>query len=350
VISPLSAATALLVLSRTSRGKTAQALEDAIGLPTESNPVGAATLLRSVLADVPAEDAVSASALWISSNVPLEKSFVLAPTDADLIRLQGSEGQQKERMARWVRERSRGLIQDSGSAPSEGGFTITNVVYFKGTWTQPFLPSMTVTKPFYGLGAVHQDAKIMVREEMTSEYWADKSLQAVRMSFNQGLDYVVFIGRNREHVASIWKHLQKYDAPKSVERLLRGDGFQRREVIVELPKVSVSATENLLPLLPQLNLGALVDRQADYTRISAQKTGIAGADQQARLDIDEKGAVAAAFTHITTMPTLCRRCPATPRPQPIRFIVDRPYVAFLVNRRYPEWPVMVAQVDQLPLH
>ena len=106
-------------------------------------------------------------------------------------------------------------------------------------------------------------------------------------------------------------------------------GATRQSVALSLPKFRQRAGFGLIPVLRQLGVEDAFTGAADFSGITPQeRLFISAVVHQAYIDVDEQGTEAAAATAIGMRPMALRR-----EPDPIRMVVDRPFLFAITTRR-----------------
>jgi serpin B len=99
---------------------------------------------------------------------------------------------------------------------------------------------------------------------------------------------------------------------------------------LSLPRFHLDADAELTPVLKKLGMPTAFSDGADFSRITtATPLVIAFVKHAADFTVDEAGTVAAAATVVGVVPVSAER----PRPDPIVFNVNRPFLFFLRDDR-----------------
>jgi serpin B len=220
----------------------------------------------------------------------------------------------------WVKDRTRGLIPTVlEDTPGDAGLAAVNALYFKDRWKAPFDPAGTRDEKFHVSGGksievpmMHSDGRFAFRQ--------DGRFVAVELSYASA-DYELVIVTSK-------------DAPLGVSEFagvagwLGGRGFEMHEGEVAMPRFSASGSEDLLPAVDALGLGAARKAPGALKGFSAASQTISRVVQKTELRINEEGTEAAAATAVTTTRS------AMPSPaQYVKMIVDKPFVFALRDKR-----------------
>src|SRR3954471_4180560 len=170
-LSPFSLSTALAMTADGARGETARQMASVLRFPFGQDRLNAAfaSLIRSVRPGD--EDAArgeqlrTANALWGQRGYQFLPEFVATlrgPFEATFDELDFRHAVEEARSTinTWAEDKTRGKIQDliaPGFLDSSTRLVLTNAVYFKGSWSQPFHTERTQDEDF------HLDADKTVR-------------------------------------------------------------------------------------------------------------------------------------------------------------------------------------------
>jgi serpin B len=220
---------------------------------------------------------------------------------------------------RWVNQSTRGKIPRLLGAPLDSsiGMLVTNAVYFKGRWLDPFTKASTRARGFTLSSGRRVEVPMMARTG-TLGYRRAPGYQMVRLPYRAGR-------------AAMYIVLP--DSGLTVEELagrLDGEGWppslthsSAQRVHLVLPKFRAELSADLTQDTRALGRGLAFDSTADFTGIASRRTAermwIGGIIQKVFVEIDEEGTEAAAVTGVL-IPV--RKGEITPIP----FVVDRPFL------------------------
>ena len=342
-ISPYSLLSALALLSRAADGRTLRGLEQhstlipdklvAERLPLRSDPVRASELLSFAIQNPGAGNILrSANGLWLAEDVLVQDEFELAPLDAEQMTLPATSTEVLEVINQWVSDKTRGFIPSIlDTIDEQTRLILTNALYFKGQWLKSFNPEDTAREPFRLANGSTDDVEMMRSEDYVLPHWKQGPFEAVRLPFYGGrIEYVVLTTTEPMAPAEILSELNSASASGGNDTLgsiLRGDNSVLRRGLVAIPRHQVDSSIDLAPSLQQLGLAEPFDTCADFSRLSDERLSVDQVAHRARLDVSEEGAEAAAATAITGVRS------ALPAPEPgLEFVLDRPFVSFLVSQ------------------
>jgi serine protease inhibitor len=340
IVSPAGTVLALAMALAGAGGETAEAMRRTLGVPGAAPDEldALAARVRSALVSRPhvswaPEDAgvelSTASALWARAGVPLGDGFVRRAREhyaAHVEALDFDSPAAAERMNGWVREQTRGRI-DAIVGPSilpNVVLYLMSAVYFKAGWESVFKEANTRDEPFRTASGelrlhplMHQTASFGYRE--------GDGFRAVRLGYAWSRTAMyVFLPDEGLGLSGLRARL----APERWEEW--SGGFEERWIGLALPRFRVESDLALNEPLAALGMEVAFDEaRADFTGMLAPGVAralgglyISRAKQKTFVSVDEKGTEAAAATSVE----MKTRGFALARPQPIPFVVDRPFL------------------------
>ena len=339
-ISPLSVGVALAVTATAADGRTARAFEQTLGTALRANADSAADRFRSVAGGT-GGPVIVRTALWVPKSLPMRPGFSAKPYDAPITAMPTDSAAAAQQINAWVASATDDKIPLL-VAPSinTSGFVVTNAVYFKGRWLHRFDISKTSRQNFRPAGTKSYKIPMMRQTDLKALYWSSGDLESVRLPFEGGiLEYVILTSKRGSSADSLLTALS--DGPFA-DAIVSGRGYELRQGLVAVPRHRVEFAVELRPTLERLGLNVAFSAGADFSALSDAPLSLDSVQQRALLVVDESGAEAAAATAV-----LATRSVELDKPPPLHFIADRPFVAILVNKEVPEWPIMIALVRDL---
>ena len=320
VISPLSVAIALSMLSNGADGEGRAQLERALyvnGSEEERNAE-----LAALLGDVAAGEDVDvrvAQSMWAQQGFPFRPEYIKRVGETFQATLEEVDLGSQEAAGQidaWVSENTEGLIDeiagDLGLPDAAAVLVLLNATYFHGTWELPFDPEDTKPREFATAGGPVRTPFLTHHDEHFG-YSEDPRRQLLRLPY----------GTKGRFVMDLY-------LPKS--------GVSMDQVIAEIPDDSAPPTPKLeVVAIPKLKLewkreltpalGALGVRQVwmpgSLRRMSpSDATALSTVVHKTYIEVDEKGTKAAAVTGGLVMTSKTFGAPS--------FIADRPY-AFAIR-------------------
>jgi serine protease inhibitor len=296
--------------------KTAIAKALGFGPQQAEDAIAALGAVRAKLAN-PSDTLQSANRIVIAPTTPLNEvlrarleTFGIDYSVADL-----SNPEATAKIDAWVKEVTQGAIPEILGGPIEDvSFVALNALHFKARWKTRFDRELTVTASFKGINGNSSDVAMM---------HLGKAIRAFRQERNQELDFVAVDLPFADQRSSLVV-VTTADRPASAKQFapvadwLSGSGFNLRSGDVALPRFSVSAREDLMPVLDALGLDKA--RHTD-TALQGFAPGAMLSEvlQRTVVEVDEEGAEAAAATSASMSRSL-------EADDAIHMVVDKPFI------------------------
>ena len=340
--SPFSISTALAMTGAGARGETARQMSEVLRLDLSGDATHAAVgaLLADlngrtlaprvhddpVRGDKPFELAI-ANALWGQEGYPFEASFVelgRARYGAALLLLDflGAPEESRRRINRWVEERTNDRIRDlirAGDLTPDARLVLTNAIYFKSVWREPFQKEATRDQPFHTAAGEVAEVPTMRRTDSLEAMDAG-DLDVVKLPYGgRAASMVLLVPKEKNGLAAIEARIDAAALTAWVR------GCKPESIDLSLPRFKFSSRFVLNGVLQALGMtDAFEPLAADFKGISPTGDLFLGfVIHQAFVDVDEKGTEAAAATAVGM-----RAASAPPPPRVVK--VDRPFL-FLIR-------------------
>lgn len=350
VVSPASAVVALSMLAEGARGDTALTLDDVLGASGQDRTDAVNALLASLdaydgdPAQVRADELPEKPLVHVANQVVLDDEAevhepylesLAAGYGAGVLHTDLGTSSGVVPLSEWVRFHTGGLIEESAIEPDvDLRLVLQNAVLFAARWEAPFDVGDTAPSPFTLRGGDTVDVESLRLTE-TWAYAEDDGWRAVRLPYVKGFHADVVLPPEGVDPASV--------APEQLLALREAlDAAPGQTVALTLPTLDVPADDPLdfRPALSAAGLGGLLDSVTppNLRGISDDKLYVSQAWQQALLQVDAEGTVAAAVTEIGVAEDA-----ASGVAESISFRVDRPYV-FSVSADDTGWPLFTAAI------
>jgi serpin B len=213
------------------------------------------------------------------------------------------------------------------------GWVLTDALYLKAAWAQPFDPSSTSAGPFTTASGQHVSAQFMTGGEYRTVSAAGWT--AVSLPYRGGkLAMIALLPGSTSQGCTMptASDLSTMTAAKH--------GAPERAIA--LPKVSLSTNVSMKSLLSELGLGVAFTSSANFTGLSSQACCIGLVEQAATLKVAEQGTVASAATVVGVQASAIEM----PR-HPVEF--NRPYLLVVTDHATGE-PLFLARVANPAAH
>jgi serpin B len=334
-LSPYSISTALALTSAGARGKTAEEMAAVLHFPAvgEVHPA-----LAALMHEVNSGGAkkgyrlYSSNGLWGATGYAFRPEFLKVAKDdygADLTNLDfatDADGARRTINAR-VEQDTQNKIRDliaPGVLMPVTRLVLTNAIYFKGNWEQPFSKNRTKEETFRTAGGAKPKVPLMNRTARFGySEWQD--LQALELPYTgKELCLLVLLPKN-DNLAGLEKTL----TPDRIADI--SAKLSRQEVIVHLPRFKTTAEFELSKPLKDMGMSLAFSDRADFSGMtsSSEALMLSKVLHKAFVEINEEGTEAAAATAVIATPTAA---PARPKAIPV-FRADHPFIYLIRDTR-----------------
>lgn len=334
-LSPGSLSTALAMTYAGARGQTAEQMAQVLhfGLPQEKLHPAFGDLRRAWdFKDKERGYRLSvANRLWGQEGYHFLPAFLAATReyyDAELAQIDFARqtDQARQRINAWVEEQTQGKIQDlipPGALDAMTRLVLTNAIYFKGDWTNPFRKEATQVAPFHISAHQQSDVPLMYRMDHDFRYWAGDGLKVLELPYGKGdLAMLVLLPDEIEGLSAL-------EAKLTADNLSRWQsGLRRQQVRVYMPRFKLTSQFQLADVLKAMGMTrAFTPGEADLTGMSSEEElFLSAVIHKAFVDVNEEGTEAAAATGVAVRATAAILEPAV-------FRADHPFVFLIRDNR-----------------
>ncbi len=330
--SPVNVYLAMAMLAETTDGNSRQQILNLFGADSiEQLRQQASHVWNAHYCEDGQTSLLLANSLWLDENYAFKK-----PT-ADLLanhyfassyRGDLSTKEMNKHLQNWLNDNTGGLLKEQAEtiqfSPSTV-FALASTVYFTASWREEFSENLTKESIFHS-----QKTDIAVP-------FMNKSLNTHMCYWGENFTaiYLYLTGGNR-----MWLILP--DEGYTVAEILESEDYLRMTmdpgawenkgiytIHLSLPKFDVASQTDLCSGMQAMGVTDIFDYTvSDFSPITdTPELFVSKIDHAARVAIDEKGCVGAAFTVIMTEPGT-----APGQPDEINFVLDRPFL-FIVSSR-----------------
>jgi len=283
-----------------------------------------------------------ANAIWGQKDFHFEQGFLdtLAVNyGAGLRLLDYIQDPEKSRQTinDWVSDQTQAKIQDlipQGAIDSDTRLVLSNAIYFKATWLEPFQESRTEDGPFYGLdGEVSQVSLMSTGSDSSYLYYDGDGFQAIALPYVGGEVSMLVLLPDEGNFADFRSSL----VPGTLETILGQMSYQ--PIQLRFPKFEFESEFSLADTLAAMGMPSAFSGTADFSRMTGAKDlFISNVFHKAYVGVDEEGTEAAAATAVVMTLT------AAPL-DPLQLTVDRPFL-FLIRDHQTDTILFLGQVTQ----
>jgi len=337
-ISPLSVYLALAMVENGAGGETKRAMRKALKVPYDVEDDGLKTEAKRVVQMLRLQGGIElaiANALWCNAQIPLAADFVATCEqffDAAARVLDMEDPASAKIINEWIAEKTGGRIDhivDAGGLRGAAAM-VTNAVFFKGQFAEPFPKEKTKVKPFYLVNGATKQVPMMHQAGMDSAYRRGTKCEAAALRYRGGEV------KGYPKVSEIELMLilpEKGIAPEEIlndnlPAVFRGP---QRETVLDLtmPRFTMDFESSMSGALSQMGMGiAFRYPEADFARMGSDLFYISEVVHKARLEVDEEGTVAAAATGMM----VCLAAESLQKPEYKKLVFDRPFAVLLRDR------------------
>lgn len=324
-ISPLSVFLALQMTENGAAGTTRTAMRKVLALPARD----AAQLNASAAALQSALKANNATALTIANALWADKHFTLAP---DFVKLCEStfgaraaslnfvDPKAADEINNWVKTNTNGKIPSivTPDIVKRAAVILTNAVYFAAKWSSEFPDSETADQAFHKSGGGSKTVKLMHHSLLKGAYRSGANFEGAMLFYKESSVFFYALLPQPGHAP---KDLL---ASLDVEHLTAGPS--EFDLDLKLPRFSLDFSASLVADLKKMGMDVAFHYPgADFVPMGSRDFFISDVIHKTRLEVDEKGTVAAAATAV-----IMRAGSAMPKARPKKVLVfDRPFVVLI---------------------
>ena len=271
--------------------------------------------------------------VWIANGAFADRHLDLFPSfsaalrrwlGARVERLDFSDESAAARIDAWVAAETGGAIPRLVSRlDPDDVLVLANAMRFEGEWAHGFDPERTVPAPFHLRSGESPEIPTMHADDLPARYREDDHFQALALPYRGagGFELVIVLPRAGVESPEAFRRLS------SDPTWLGGRGFRRTRGSLALPRLRLDEEAALLPALRAMGLDAVLSDPNAFAGIATPPPMPSRVLHRATLELDERGAEAAAATAVvmTTRAVLAET--------PFDLRVDRPFALALRHRR-----------------
>jgi len=222
----------------------------------------------------------------------------------------------------WVSDQTKERIQDlipQGAINSDTRLVLSNAIYFKATWMEPFEESLTEDGIFYGLSGEEIVTPMMsLGSDASFPYYQGEGFRAVELPYLGGQVSMLVLVPDQGQFASFEESLNA----EKLDQIIGNLAYQ--PIYLNFPKFEFETEISLANILTEMGMPSAFSDTADFSGMTgANDLFISDVFHKAFVSVDEEGTEAAAATAVIMTLT------AAPE-SPLRLEVDRPFL-FLIR-------------------
>ena len=335
-LSPFSVHVALSMARTGARGKTAAAMAKA--LRVEGAPDQLTASARQVLTALKpgVEDGTKvyelavANALWSSPGYPLRDEFTRAlrqgfQVEAREVDFAKNRSAACRTINAWVNDATRGKISeivDAMQLPDLTRLVLTNAIYFKSPWAEPFSKQATKDAPFHVRAGEKLDVPFL-NQVKEFPYWKTDAFQGVELPYaGHELSMVLVIPNEIDGLAAV----EKSFSARTLDEGLKS--ARRTKLFLSMPRFRTEAAFSLGDALVAMGMGDAFSPAADFSGMTEKEAlYVDSVIHKSFIVVDEAGTEAAAATAVAVAAR------AAPPKDPIPVRADRPFLYAIRHAR-----------------
>jgi serine protease inhibitor len=326
-ISPLSVFLALQMAGDGSAAATRAAMWKALALPDRSTDVldRSTREMQSLLLDSDRQGKLNiANALWADRRLTLAPGFAnrcQSVFRAHAASLAFADPGASRQINNWVSENTDGKISDivTPAMVAKATMMLTNAVYFSGAWDESFPPAATERANFHKTDGA-KTVSMMHRARLSGAYRSGDNFEGAMLRYKgSGLSFYALLPRQGKAPKDVLASLDLVH--------LAGTGANA-DLDLKLPRIALNSSDTLGGYLKTMGMEIAFRSGADFSGMGPGKIFLTEVIHKTRLEVDEKGTLAAAATVVTTRAGSARK----QQPPPVKTIVfNRPFVVLIAD-------------------
>ena len=289
VVSPLSVATLISIITHGAEGETLHELTTALGMDT--------TVVESLLPqlELKADSFVSlrmANMLATRPDIPLRKEFTntiarhYPHTVTTVLDLKNAKERQK--IDQWCKQQTEGMIPQI-TDENDTATVLLSAICFEALWEEPFedIPRMSfenIDKSRVLLPGMSRLADMMVEQR--------ERYVSLGLNYRGGRYKMLLLLPNEDE--SIDHVLNDLTATELEWLLKTKEG--NTETLLRMPKFEIRLKQPLIPVLKQMGIRQAFNPQASFGPMSFKPLYFTNVEQQAYIEVNKNGTEASATT------------------------------------------------------
>ena len=342
IYSPLNVYMALSMLAEISDGNSRQQVLDLLNADSiETLRNQAHSIWNANYCDDGVVTSILASSLWMNKDVNYNKETLdLLASNYYTSTFKGEMGSEEYNKAfqSWLNSQTGGLLKDYISNEEMSPDTImalATTIYFKANWDREFYDTETTKDTFHSpTGDVTID---FMKDTITNgTYYWGKNFSVINKSLDQSGSMWFILPDEDVNVDTL---LTDAEVLSFITSNNQWSNQKTVNINLSIPKFDVSSGLDLKEGLKNLGVTDCFDiEKSDFSPLQDEQGCITEATHAARVAIDEKGVIAAAFT------SMMEAGGAMPNADEVDFVADRPFIFVITG--FDGLPLFIGIVNQ----
>ncbi len=327
VYSPLNVYMALCMLAEVSGGNSRNEILAVLGADSmEEVRSQASNLWNSNYSDNGATTSILANSMWLNENIKFKKDTMKTLAEKYYASsYQGTMGSEdfNKKIQDWLNDQTGGLLKEQAAGIKLDPSTVmalASTIYFKGKWSSEFLKNNTKEGKFHtAKGDITCDFMHMT---MMDEYYYGEGFSAVKKNFENAGNMWLILPDEGVTADELIKDGTIVNLP------MKGGTNKSLTINLSMPKFDVSSDFDLKDGLKALGIKDVFDpNKSNFEPMTEEVKNIfvSKVKHAARVQVDEKGCTAAAYTVI-------EECGSAMSPEDeVDFVLDRPFLFVITS-------------------
>ncbi|GMH30058.1 hypothetical protein Nepgr_031901 [Nepenthes gracilis] len=283
--------------------------------------------------------------VWVSKLFPLKPSYrdfikTVENTKVEEVDFQNEAVEEKINL--WAKKATKGLIKNlfsSGTIPKDTISIISNALYFKGDWENPFDASETRNEDFQLLSGQIAQAPFMNQIDDYYDFGSFEGYKVLKMCYKNGTDansLATAINGQQERCFSMYVFLpdEKDGLPNLIENIKFQNLFNEQMKLdtvrispLSIPRFEFSCECELSNIMKMLGLTLPFEHNNELTgMVYGSNFEVTSMLQKSYIETNEEGTEAASAIGMI--------CSASPyKPPPVEFVADHPFM-FIIKEEF----------------
>lgn len=313
ILSPASAKLGLMTLAEATGGRTREELLSALRLPDNAHIIRnvAGQTLAVLKKNVRGTEIDTATRLWARQGLRISHPYAQAlqqyyDSDVQMSDFDNAPAAVND-INNWARQATREKIQsvvDINGIQADTQLLLTSALYFKGRWMKSFNKEKTRQRCFNVPNVGCQNTLFMeVTAKYRYAYIASLDADVIEIPYSDGktsmLVLLPYRNSSNQGLRILIKDLSYIPLSTLLEQL------HETEVYLSIPKFAIESKLDLRAPLERMGIKSLFDYAANLTGIVEENSlRVSSVIQNAKIEVDEDGTVAAAVTGFGIVPLM----------------------------------------------
>ncbi|GAB4310240.1 serpin family protein [Pseudothermotoga elfii] len=271
-----------------------------------------------------------ANSMWLQEGYPFLKEFVeqiqkYYQSWINYVDFANHKDEAREEINKWIEANTNNKIIDLIKPDDIDSLTrlvLTNAIYFKGLWLNPFDPSSTRKESFHISKNEKKEIDMMFKN-IIANYTEDSSVQVLELPYAKNkISMIIVLPKEDKDLGQIEKNIS-LDLFKKWRSSLKPT-----EVNVHIPKFKTECRFNLKQTLMSMGIVDAFTDAADFSKMDGTKMlKIKDVIHQSFIEVYEEGTQAAAATATIVNIKIAPK-------KPVEFRANRPFIFFIYDSTY----------------